>query len=107
MISGIDIADSPLKSQDAYVCCSGMRTTLILNDALASEARKRAAERNTSVSAIVNEALLKAFRTPSGPDQPQDFKMPTYAPQQATKRHLSPQEMDTLMVADDLTPYRA
>ena len=83
-----------------------MRTTLILNDALALEAKRRAAERNTSVSAIVNDALLKAFRAPSGPERQEVFRMPTFAPDHAAKRHLSPEEMDTLMVAEDLAQYR-
>jgi len=83
-----------------------MRTTLILNDALLFEAKRRAAERNASVSAIVNDALLIAFREPSGPHLDQVFKMPTFAPDRATKLHLSPEEMDTLMAAEEMAQYR-
>lgn len=38
-----------------------MRTTLILDDALLREAKKRAAERGTTVSQVVNEALRAAL----------------------------------------------
>lgn len=84
-----------------------MRTTLILNDSLFLEAKKRAAEGNTSISAIVNEALLKAFRVSPITQKREMFVMPTFAPAHSTERHISPEEMDSLMVADDLTPYRA
>jgi hypothetical protein len=83
-----------------------MRTTLILNDALIFEAKRRAAERNASVSAIVNDALLMAFREPSGPHLDQAFKIPTFAPDHATKLDLSPEELDTLMVAEEMAQYR-
>lgn len=83
-----------------------MRTTLILNDALLSEAKRRAAERHTSLSAIVNGALLAAFREAPAPQLEQVFSMPTFAPDQALKIHLSPEEFDSLMVAEDLAQYR-
>lgn len=83
-----------------------MRTTLILNDALLSEAKRRASERNASVSAIVNDALLMAFRQPSGPRPDQAFKIPTFAPDCGTKLDLSPEDLDTLMVAEELAQYR-
>ena len=82
-----------------------MRTTLILNDALISEAKRRAAERNASLSAIVNDALLAAFREPTTPHSEVAFKVPTFAPDHMTKLHLSPEEMDTLMVAEDFAQY--
>jgi hypothetical protein len=83
-----------------------MRTTLILNDALLSEAKRRAAERDASVSAIVNDALLMAFREPVATHPDRAFKMPTFAPDHATKLDLSPAELNTLMVAEELAPYR-
>jgi len=39
-----------------------MRTTLVLDDALLRQAKRRAAERNLTISDIVNEALRESFR---------------------------------------------
>ena len=84
-----------------------MRTTLILNDALFLEAKRRAAERNASISAVVNEALLAAFREPSSPAPGMTFQMPTFAPERADRVHTSPKDMAELMVAEDLSHYRS
>ncbi|MFM7180185.1 MAG: hypothetical protein ACKO2G_01775 [Verrucomicrobiales bacterium] len=83
-----------------------MRTTLIVNDALFLEAKKRAAERNTSISAVVNDALLTAFREPLLPASDAPFQMPTFAPERANRVDTSPQEMAELMVAEELHEYR-
>ena len=55
-----------------------MRTTLVLDDTLLREAKHRAAERDLTVSQVVNEALRDAFRRPtySAPS----FSMVTYGP---------------------------
>ncbi len=53
-----------------------MRTTLVLQDDLLREARKKAAERNLTVSDIVNEALRMAFLRPSETTLP--FTLVTY-----------------------------
>lgn len=39
-----------------------MRTTLVIDDVLLRQAKRRAAERDLSVSDVVNEALREAFR---------------------------------------------
>lgn len=41
-----------------------MRTTLVLDDALLRQAKRRAAERNLTVSDVVNEALRDSFGRP-------------------------------------------
>jgi hypothetical protein len=53
-----------------------MRTTLILDDTLLRQAKRRAAERNLTVSDVVNEALRDSFgrRMPAPPP----FSMTTY-----------------------------
>lgn len=55
-----------------------MRTTLIIDDALLRKAKHRAAERDLTVSDVVNEALRDSFRdtTPSTTS----FSMITYGP---------------------------
>lgn len=53
-----------------------MRTTLILDDALLREARRRAAERGTTLSQVVNDALRAAFRTE--PRRRAPLKLVTY-----------------------------
>lgn len=44
-----------------------MRTTVILEDAVLREAKRRAAERHVTLSEIVNEALREAFRRRPAP----------------------------------------
>lgn len=53
-----------------------MRTTLILDDELLRQAKHRAAERNLTVSDIVNEALRECFGRPAPAAPP--FSMITY-----------------------------
>jgi hypothetical protein len=53
-----------------------MRTTLVLDDALLRQAKHRAAERNLTVSDVVNEALRDALGRPVPTAPP--FSMVTY-----------------------------
>ena len=53
-----------------------MRTTLVLDDVLLREAKHRAAERDMTVSDVVNEALRDAFR--QAPQAAPPFSMITY-----------------------------
>lgn len=82
-----------------------MRTTLILNDELVEMAKKRAAERQTSLSALVNEALRASFKdTPAKEDLP-PFQVLTYSPGDKGKVDTSPQAFYDLMVAEESEPY--
>jgi hypothetical protein len=42
-----------------------MRTTLVLDDGLLRQAKRRAAERDVTLSDVVNEALREALRQPT------------------------------------------
>ncbi len=53
-----------------------MRTTLVLDDGLLRQAKRRAAERNLTVSDVVNEALRDSFGRPVPSAPP--FSMATY-----------------------------
>jgi len=55
---------------------TAMRTTLVLDDALLREAKRRAAARGTTLSQVVNEALRAAFRTE--PRRPIPLRLVTY-----------------------------
>ena len=55
-----------------------MRTTIILNDRLVAEAKRLAAERNTTLSEIVNEALRARLAHPSVPQSTVNFRMPVF-----------------------------
>jgi hypothetical protein len=63
-----------------------MRTTLVLDDALLRQAKRRAAERDMTVSQIVNEALRDSFRDPGTPDLP-PFALITYGRADQRGRH--------------------
>lgn len=62
-----------------------MRTTLVLDDGLLRQAKRRAAERNLTVSDVVNEALRDSFgrRVPAAPP----FAMTTYGTRGGRVRH--------------------
>ncbi|MHB8397787.1 MAG: type II toxin-antitoxin system VapB family antitoxin [Candidatus Limnocylindrales bacterium] len=62
-----------------------MRTTLVLDDALLRQARRRAAERSLTVSDVVNEALRDAFGRPLPAAPP--FSMTTYGGAGRRVRH--------------------
>ena len=84
-----------------------MRTTLVLKDELLIEAKKRAAERRSNVSAIVNEALMDAFRSSPTAGSPMPFQMPTFRPASGQVAQSSPTEFDDLLVAEDFEPYQS
>jgi Arc/MetJ family transcription regulator len=83
-----------------------MRTTLILNDELVAEAKRRAADRQTSLSTVVNDALRKALQ--SGPEigESVEFSIPTYRPRKARRLDTSPKELHELVAAEESAPYR-
>lgn len=62
-----------------------MRTTLILDDKLLSQAKRRAAERNTTVSKIVNEALRESLTRQAEPPRP--FQLITYGNPNKPEQH--------------------
>jgi hypothetical protein len=62
-----------------------MRTTLVLQDYLVREAKKRAAERNLTVSDVVNEALRAALMDP--PEKAQPYVAITFGQPDGKARH--------------------
>jgi hypothetical protein len=62
-----------------------MRTTLVLDDALLRQAKRRAAERSLTVSDVVNEALRDSFGRPLPAAPP--FSMATYGRADRRVRH--------------------
>lgn len=75
-----------------------MRTTLVLDDALLRRAKRRAAERNLTVSDIVNEALRESFARPVPMAAP--FSMITYGHAEQPVRH-EPSDFAAVLEADD------
>jgi hypothetical protein len=83
-----------------------MRTTLIINDELLAEAKKRAADRKSNVSAIVNEALRMALKAEAVSAPESAFQMPTFRPGSFEGRDTAPLELDALLVAEAAKEYR-
>lgn len=80
-----------------------MRTTLVIDDKLLTQAKKRAADRKTTVSDVVNEALRDSFNSPELPRRP--FRLITYGdPNQP--EHLSPADMKAILEEQDLHGLR-
>lgn len=80
-----------------------MRTTLVLDDALLRQARRRAAERDLTVSEVVNEALRETFGRPV-PEAP-PFSMATYGRSGRGVRH-EPSDFASEIEAEDLDRLR-
>jgi len=62
-----------------------MRTTLVIDDALLRQAKRRAAERDLTVSDLVNEALRESFRETASAAPP--FTLVTYGDARRRVRH--------------------
>ena len=80
-----------------------MRTTLVLDDKLLTQAKKRAADRRTTVSEVVNDALRDSFARPEPPRRP--FRLITYGDPSKT-RHLTPADMYAILEDQDLEGLR-
>lgn len=80
-----------------------MRTTLVLDDELLKQAKKRAAERGLTVSEVVNEALrdLLNQRPPAAPP----FVMVTYGGARSRSHH-EPSDFATALEDEDRTRVR-
>ena len=81
-----------------------MRTTLILNDEVISLAKRRAAERRTTLSAIVDEALRTTLMPGSVTRRATRFQMPVFRGQGGLA-DASPRDLSRLADEDDLKPY--
>lgn len=79
------------------------RTTLILDDRLLTQAKKRAADRKTTVSEVVNEALRDSFTRPDPPSRP--FRLITYG-DPSKPQHLTPADMYAILEEQDLEGLR-
>jgi putative antitoxin of VapBC-like toxin-antitoxin system len=80
-----------------------MRTTLVLDDKLMVQAKKRAADRKTTVSEIVNDALRESFGRQQESVRP--FRLITYG-DPSKPVHLSPAEIKAIIEDEDLEQYR-
>jgi len=77
-----------------------MRTTLVLEDALLRQAKRRATERNMTVSELVNEALRESLARPRATAPP--FSMVTYG-RGSAKVHHEPADLDAAL--EDFARY--
>lgn len=80
-----------------------MRTTLVLDDVLLRQAKRRAAERNLTVSDVVNEALRDSFGRPVPTAPP--FSMTTYGKAGRRVRH-EPSDFAAELEAEDRSRLR-
>ncbi|KAB2639472.1 MAG: hypothetical protein DVB26_06865 [Verrucomicrobia bacterium] len=78
-----------------------------MKDELMIEAKQRAAERRSNVSAIVNEALMTAFRSAPNAGSSMPLQMPTFRPASGLSVQTSPEEIGEFLVAEDFAPYQS
>jgi len=76
-----------------------MRTTLIIDDEMLRQAKKRAADRKVTVSDVVNDALREAFGRPRPAAPP--FTMITYGRSGRRVRH-TPEDFAAELEREDL-----
>lgn len=56
-----------------------MRTTITIDDAVLDDLKRRAAERGTTVSRVIEDSVRLAFTRPSEPPgAPEEFELVTY-----------------------------
>lgn len=82
---------------------AGMRTTLVLDDRLVREAKRRAADTGTTLSEVVNDALREALRPSSEPVPP--FRMITYGDPDE-RFDLTPERIEEIQLQDDIDSLR-
>ncbi len=82
-----------------------MRTTVILNDRLVAEAKRLAAERNTTLSEILNEALRERLAHPQASRSTAPFRMPTFRGQ-GPKVDSTTAELSRVGEDEELHSYR-
>lgn len=82
-----------------------MRTTVVIDDQLFVSAKKLAAERGTSVSAIVVEALRGFVNRKEERQERASFVMPTFEGR-GEKVDSTPRELQALGEEGDLSPFR-
>jgi hypothetical protein len=75
-----------------------MRTTLVLDDELWKQARRRATERDVTVSDVVNDALRESFRR--RPVGAKPFSMMTYGSPGRHSRH-EPSDFAAILDQED------
>jgi hypothetical protein len=80
-----------------------MRTTLVLDDRLFKQAKRRATERNLTVSDVVNEALRQSFAHRAPAARP--FSIITYG-QAGRRRHHEPSDFAAAFEQEDRTRLR-
>jgi hypothetical protein len=83
-----------------------MRTTLVINDELFISAKKLAAERGCSMSAMVNEALrnLVERQDPDSKERP-EFRIPTFEGKGKVVDS-QPVELTELSEEQELAPFK-
>ena len=80
-----------------------MRTTLVLDDQLLRQARRKAAQRNTTLSAVVNDALREALREQPRPARA--FRLVTFAGSGGRVRH-EPEDFKRVLEDEDADRVR-
>lgn len=82
---------------------TSMRSTVIIEDELFKKAKRRAAERGTTFSDLVNQALRESLAKPEAKAPP--FRMTTFgAPK--TKVHREPRDFHAASEEDDRRSLR-
>ena len=74
-----------------------MRTTLVLDDALFHAAKRRAAERRSTVSEVVNDALRQLI---SRPPSRREIKLPTWGDPRK-RRRITPRQIAEALLEHD------
>ena len=82
-----------------------MRTTISISDELLADAKRLAADKQSSLSAIISDALRQALKDECVPASRPTFVMPTYGGS-GMAQYLSPADMAELVANEELQSYQ-
>lgn len=84
--------------------CIRMRSTVIIDDELFKRAKQRAAALNTTLSAVINQALRRDLAEPAAAQAPRYAVIPYGSPRR--KRRHEPADFAAALEADDRRSLR-
>ena len=81
-----------------------MRTTMVIQDEIFASAKKLAAEKGSSLSALVNDALRRLLKDPAPSPRVSPFRMPTFGSHNAPV-DTPPNELGNVVEQGHLEPF--
>lgn len=82
-----------------------MRTTITISDELLADAKRLAADRQSSLSVVISEALRQVIKENRAPATRAKFTIPTYGGDSMAQA-ITPADIAELIAEEDIQSYR-